>query len=585
MKFQCLRLRYTSAKVVAIIVASLIPLILLTVIFITTNYYSARKRVTSANSQTVEYASVSIFNSLENVQIRLYQLLDTSEVGMVTMLSEPESYAERLYYAKQIQKQLLNISVSSDYVKEIFLVTDTGDIISSTDIAMGDRRKGCTVLWDALLEKGRYLVRDGTVYMLTRIDLDPDQRVTTMVTELDENSIVKVLSKPFDTENSSCQVIISESSYAWSIAADGSSQELWDFAKDMKTDWNGRDIRLNGKNYTVVSASDSLLDMTFTVLIAGNPYVEDLLFVVLIGLTVLLTGVILKIDRELIRRIVAEPVNTLVAALENTEQERYEAIPKTSGQDGDFQYITNRFNALIHKLQQGTITMYEEKMRTQEAELKHMQAQINPHFLYNSLFTISRLSKDGNCQLAGEFSNYLAKYFSYLTRSGSPFGALEDEMNHLEAYIKIMSFRFSNRIRTVIENEVKNTRLQIPKLIIQPLAENAFEHGLKDTLSDGELYIHLFMEGDILTVTVRDNGGNVTKERVEELREEVCAGEESDKCTGLYNVNKRLCLYYGEASGLLFEKNEWDGLTVTIRINLLERENIPGQRTSEKGDI
>lgn len=583
MKLQCLR--YTSAKVVAIIVASLIPLILLTVIIITTNYYSARKRVTSANSQTMDYVSVGIFSSLENVQIRLCQLLDTSDVGMVTMLSEPESYAERLYYAKQIQRQLKNISVSSDYVKEIFLVTDTGDIISTSDITMGDKHKGCTMLGDALLEEGRYLIRDEMVYMLVRINLDPDQRATTMVTELDKDSIIKDLSKPFNTENSTCHVILSESSYDWNVVASGSSQELLDFAKDMKTDWNGRDIRMNGKNYTVASASDSLLDMTFTVLIAGNPYVKDLLFVFLIGLTVLLTGIILKIDRELIRRIVAEPVNTLVAALENTEREKYETIPKTSEQNGDFQYITNRFNALIDKLQQGTITMYEEKMRTQEAELKHMQSQINPHFLYNSLFTISRLSRDGNCQLAGEFSNYLAKYFSYLTRSGSPFGALEDEINHLETYIKIMGIRFSNRIRTVIENEVNNTELQIPKLIIQPLAENAFEHGLKDTLSDGELYIHLFMEKDIFTVIVRDNGGNITKERVEELKEEVCAGDGSNKCTGLYNVNKRLRLYYGEESGLLLEKNEWDGLTVTIRINLLGREYIPGRKTSEKGDI
>ena len=158
-------------------------------------------------------------------------------------------------------------------------------------------------------------------------------------------------------------------------------------------------------------------------------------------------------------------------------------------------------------------------------------------------------------------------------------------MNHLDVYIKIMSIRFSNRIRTVIENEVTSTGIQIPKLIIQPLAENAFEHGLKDTLSDGELYIHLFQEENILTVTVADNGGNVTEERVDELKKDVLSGDGLDKCTGLYNVNKRLCLYYGEESGLLFEKNEWDGLTVTIRINLMGREHMPGRKTAEKGDI
>lgn len=237
-------------------------------------------------------------------------------------------------------------------------------------------------------------------------------------------------------------------------------------------------------------------------------------------------------------------------------------------QDADFKYITERFNTLIDKLQQKTAQMYEERMRTQEAELKHMQAQINPHFLYNSLFMISRLAKDGDCLLAGEFSNYLAKYFRYLTRSGSSFTTLEEEMDHLDTYIKIMSLRFYNRISTFVDNKSRDKGILIPKLIIQPLVENAFEHGLKDTLCDGEIHVHVEQDGNLITISVEDNGGNVTDEQLEEIQKYVYSEKETNRCTGLYNVNKRLRIFYGKDNGLIFEKNESDGLRVIIRIHI-----------------
>lgn len=584
MRLKHMRFGNTYAKVVAIIIASLIPFFLLTCVFITTDYYNSQKNVASANGQTMVYASAEIFSNLENLQIRLIQLLDTSEVGFFMVLSQPVDYAQRLYYAKQIQNQLMNIEVSSDYVKSILLVTDTGDIVSSSNITIGTDLEEESILAKALLADSGYFIYDGQLYMFTKVIFSPGKPATTIVTEMDKAGIIADIAKPFSSGNSICHVILLDGSYEWSAVADDSSKELQSIAESLKADFTDTDIKIEGKKYTIVSATDDFLNLRFMALVAGNPYVGNTSSVLLTVFTVLIAVIIIRMDQKLIKRIVAEPVNTLVTALENAEKEKYEIIPDATVQDEDFQYITERFNALIDKLQQSAAQMYEEKMRTREAELKHMQAQINPHFLYNSLFMISRLSKDGDNLLAGEFSNYLAKYFRYLTRSGSSLTTLEEEMNHLNIYIKIMSLRFYNRISTFIDNNVKNAGIMIPKLIIQPLAENAFEHGLKDTLYDGEIHIRLVQERNLLIVSVEDNGGNVTDEDLEEIRKYVYSGNETNKCTGLYNVNKRLRIYYGEDSGLIFEKNEWDGLKVIIRMDISSQEYMLNLSQSEKGD-
>lgn len=568
MSLKQIRIGYTYAKVIAIIIASLIPFFLLSCIFITTNYSFSKHSIASANQQTMVYASSEIFNNLEDLQIRLIQLLDTSEVGFFTMLSPSTDYAQRLYYAKQIQKQMLNIEISSDYIKEILLVTDTGDVISSSDISLGAGLEEGSVLEKALYTGSGYYLHDDILYMFTKMYFEPNEPVTTVITEIDTDNIIDDLAKAFRTENSICHVILSDSSYEWTMVANYSSPELLAFAESFRVNPEDTNVRLEGKNYSVVSTTNTSLNLSFIALIARNSYEEEISFVLFSALTLGIAIVIIRIDQKLIKRIVAEPVNTLVAALEKAEIENYEMIPQELLQDADFKYITERFNTLIDKLQQKTAQMYEERMRTQEAELKHMQAQINPHFLYNSLFMISRLAKDGDCLLAGEFSNYLAKYFRYLTRSGSSFTTLEEEMDHLDTYIKIMSLRFYNRISTFVDNKSRDKGILIPKLIIQPLVENAFEHGLKDTLCDGEIHVHVEQDGNLITISVEDNGGNVTDEYLEEIQKYVYSEKETNRCTGLYNVNKRLRIFYGKDNGLIFEKNESDGLRVIIRIHI-----------------
>lgn len=557
--------RNSYTKLVAIIVLSLTPMFLLSMTFIMAYYKNSQERVVMANDLIAQASFGKVFDSLENLQISGFSLLSSDDVGFLNLLEVTEqSYSERLYYANRVRDKVVDLEVSSDYVKDIALITEQNDILSAHGVILASR-SGMDALYQTAFEaKGNFFCYEGRLYIVVKIVSGLEDPAVVICGELDTQAIFEQISEPVVQYSNGCYLAISDADASWRIVA-GNSDESFQVYLAEPEKARGDVVQIGGKNFTVSRYEDNLQGLSM-VAYMSEPSVNTWLFVALVVFTVAITASIIRIDWKLIKKIVATPVDTLVSAFQNAEQEQYTQIKAQFDYDKDFSYIAEQVNVLIEKLRQSTAREYEQELRTQQAELKHMQAQINPHFLYNSLFTVSRLAKDGNGKLASEFANYLANYFSYLTRSGSGLATLSDEVNHLNTYLQIMHYRFSNRIHIHVQNEVQESNIMIPKLIIQPLAENAFEHGLKDVLADGELNIRIWTEKEKLLVMVEDNGGLVTQEVLQNIRNYVYAGSDDGAHTGLYNVNKRLKLYFGRNSGLLFQRNDEDGLRVTAVI-------------------
>lgn len=559
------RFRNSYAKLIAIIVLSLIPMFLISMTFIMAYYKNSQERVVTANDLIAQASFGKVFDSLENLQIGGFSLLSSDDVGFLNLLEATEqSYSERLYYANRVRDKMIDLEVSSDYVKEITLITEQNDILSTHGVILVSRSGMDSLYQTAFEAKGNFFCYEGQLYIVIKIVSGLENPAVVILGELDTQAIFEQISEPAAQHSNGCYLVISDTNTSWRIVTGNSDESFQAYlAKPEKSTRNV--VQIGGKNFTVSRYEDRLQGLSMVAYMSESS-VNAWLFMALSVLTIAITASIIRIDWKLIKKIVATPVDTLVSAFQNAEQGQYAQIKAQFDYDKDFAYIAEQVNVLIEKLQQSTAREYEQELRTQQAELKHMQAQINPHFLYNSLFTVSRLAKDGNGKLASEFANYLAKYFSYLTRSGSGLATLSDEVNHLNTYLQIMRYRFSNRIHIHVQNEVQESNIMIPKLIIQPLAENAFEHGLKDVLADGELNIRIWTEKEKLLVTVEDNGGLVTQDVLQNIRNYVYAGSNDGAHTGLYNVNKRLKLCFGSNSGLLFQRNDEDGLRVTAVI-------------------
>lgn len=240
--------------------------------------------------------------------------------------------------------------------------------------------------------------------------------------------------------------------------------------------------------------------------------------------------------------------------------------------EGDFLLLERSVDVLIHRVHSLMEQTYEAQVLEREAQLRALQAQINPHFLYNTLDTINWMAIGHNMHDISQMIDALAKYFRLSLNKGRDMMTVADELTLAQVYLDIQKSRFLNTFDYRIETDPKVMSCIVPKLTLQPLVENALLHGIRKMKSkQGMIRIAASRQEDYLVLSVTDDGIGMEEERarlllVEPLRETHTEGVGSSY--GIYNVNERIKLYAGESSGLSICSSPGQGTTVTIRIKL-----------------
>ncbi|TYP78955.1 sensor histidine kinase [Paenibacillus methanolicus] len=273
-----------------------------------------------------------------------------------------------------------------------------------------------------------------------------------------------------------------------------------------------------------------------------------------------------------VHRMIHRPLSKLVKAFRMIESGSL-GIRIASKSRDEFHYVFNGFNRMADTLRQSIEENYGQRMALQHAELKQLQSQINPHFLYNGFFNIYMMSKVGDAEGAAELSQKLGSYYQYITRNGSDEVPFAQEYRHALDYCEIQGIRFSNRIFCEFELSPDiPLSIAVPRLIVQPVVENAFEHAFEDGTEDGAVYIDADYCQGRLRVTVEDNGKLLTEEAMESLRAKLANDAACQEQTGLMNVNKRLRLKYAPGSGLFVSRSAHGGLRVDLIMIVKEEE-------------
>ena len=236
----------------------------------------------------------------------------------------------------------------------------------------------------------------------------------------------------------------------------------------------------------------------------------------------------------------------------------------------EFAYIYEGFNHMTKKMKILIKDIFVQKDLKQRAELKQLQAQINPHFLYNNFFILSRRIKRGDLEGAEELSKYLGNYFQYLTRNKEDCVPLSFEIKHARSYTNIQAIRFAGRLKVMFDElPMKYENLIVPRLILQPIIENAFEHGLEDKEENGLFKISYEIKESYLFILIEDNGDGFTKEKLEDM-EKMLSDEKEGEITGIININKRLKAFLGHESGLEISQSDIGGVGVKIKLPITE---------------
>ena len=214
----------------------------------------------------------------------------------------------------------------------------------------------------------------------------------------------------------------------------------------------------------------------------------------------------------------------------------------------------------------------QEQDRLRRMELALVQAQINPHFLYNTLDAIVWLVETGKNEKAVEMVSSLSTYFRSFLSNGKDIVSLREEALHVRSYLEIQQVRYSDILRFEIDMDPRLDECRIPKLTLQPLAENALYHGIKAKRGGGVITISSRPAGDWAVVTVRDTGSGMSEEKLRQLRKSM----ESDEGQGfgLQASFKRLELMYGETLDFQIDSKEGDGTVVIIRFPAHKEEEI-----------
>ena len=268
------------------------------------------------------------------------------------------------------------------------------------------------------------------------------------------------------------------------------------------------------------------------------------------------------------KRAIHKPIQLLLEAFEKVKKgDMKEHI--SHDKNDEFRYLYEGFNDMEDKLSELIQEVYVQKNLVQKAQLTQLQAQINPHFLYNSFFTLSRCIKIGAYEDAELFTKHLGNYFRFLTRNAADDTTLKQEVSHAESYAAIQGMRFEGRLEIQFGKlPVKFEGQMVPRLILQPLLENAFEHGLENRAEDGILRVSFLDKGKKLEICVEDNGEDVTEETIQKMSRKLVSGEAKtiEEVTGITNIHKRLEYYFKGKGGLSVARSNLGGAAVTISI-------------------
>ncbi|WP_339325169.1 histidine kinase [Paenibacillus sp. FSL W8-0194] len=556
-------------------VVVILPIILLGVYLYNWSYKNASEEISrNALAQLSSYLE-GLNREIEWLEIQQFDILQESELHKIAITWEKMDSAEKRSSVNYLLHRLTSIKNSSPYIKDIYVHIHSIDkTISASNAVRALDRQRYEEIRSIGERSGSRLVRQGDSLQLTaskyggKNDEDPLYLVQI---ELD-NDKLKDSMGPLGAYPESGSILIAEAA-GFTLSSTGTPQGLpeeWiQAAKDlddstMLLDIGGREYHFN------IAHSDKLGLSLVSYLPEGTvrrPLIKFNLWAWVFAVTSVFAIVVYAFSTY---RYVHRPLLSLVQSFRRMEGGTLD-IPIRHEQKDEFGYLYDRFNQMLVKLQTLIDQDFKQKLMMQKAELKQLQSQIKPHFLYNSFFILNSLAKTGDTDRIELFTIMLGEYYRFIARNGEDHVTLSEEIKHARMYTEIQQLRFSRRIRVQFDELPEAMRrIKVPRLIVQPMIENAYEHSLENMPNEGFLRVTFEHTDAECLIKVEDNGDSIDDAGLEALQHRVSGPAESHEMTGIMNIHRRILLTYGEGSGLFLSRSKLGGLEAAIRIKFRE---------------
>jgi len=547
----------------------LTPLFLIILAFVNNGKDDLKNKI----SESILNSNTNVLRLLEIESERILRLLpefvlDKDLLILAANGNELDDY-EKVEKIQAIQRRLKLVRQSSPFISEVktYIPSINRTILSSqylTSIHVPEykamtslnSREGSLVSWD------------GRLWIRFRYGGDLNNRpLFVQSVELSLPALRNLLSDTPQSTGMSTELV---GFFGGDFVSTGNNPDRTQWLKDHLQQWQATEgiehVNYHNERYMLAYRLSPSLGMYMVTLIPESSLLGELRkYEIHLWILIAVSLILIVLFSYSIYRIIHKPLKKLVITFKRTKNGHLLPIEVPRRND-EFAYLYQGYNDMVGRLDELISEVYHQKIISQRHELKRLQSQINPHFLYNCLFVLNQLILSGDMETAYRFSLSVGQYFQLMTRDGADEIPLETEITHSQTYVDIQKICFTDRVDVTFPEQVSFSQsLIVPRLIVQPVIENAYKYAFSHKHSGGKLLIRVNEDETFITIHVEDNGDMLTDDDIAQLQERVqrTPGANED-ISGLNNVHRRIQLKFGQDSGITLSRSSLGGLWVRI---------------------
>lgn len=504
---------------------------------------------------------------LRNVNQMLIALNNDSDMPAVYLHQNDGFSYDFVKLANSIRSKMKIVNYSSEYVTDVFLLLPQSKLKFSVNEGVTTiKTMDETILrrhMNHADEIVSYIANDTITFSSAVTDENNKNALYILGTQLSQGRIIETMNRVDDNQKFKVFLIDEETKKR---IGDETSETL---DRNIYEQLDGEEtsrIHVEGKAYLVQRSTDR--NFTLVSYIAEKDVLSpvSVIWKWYFGITISMVLFAILYSWFTYNQI-HKPLHKLVKMMREVEIGNLNSSLPVSQKD-EFGFVYKQFNKMVVQLRSLIGEVFESKIQRQQAELKQLQSQINPHFLFNCFYIGYRMAKSGEMEQVAKLCKYLGDYFRFVTQQGSREVPLSEEIKYTKTYLEIQKMRFSNRLEFHIDIQPDLLKLQVPGLLLQPLVENALLHGIERVDRPGYLKVACFREEGFLRIDVKDNGKGMETERWLKLMNRLDKQSNGSEHVGLWNINWRLQHLYGDDSGLTLTNEAPEGFMASIRIPL-----------------
>lgn len=528
--------------------------------------------------KVLNFATKSIEDELKQIEKYSYNII-TDQVLQDTLekLKNSLSVYERGVIGKELTDRLWEWRFERN-ISSVNLIDYNGNQYAGGDLIPKELALGIV---------GQVAQEEGSMVFLEPVDDDPSiigarairkvrelslAPLGTLMIRVDTGKLIQQLT--FDAlENHEYLMISSGERMVYSSFPD---LEMSAVVADYKANGDYRVVKLNGKNYFVIYNKSPFTNWLYTNILPYDHIFKQVIqmrkMVLLIFCALFLFALVISLWMA---GNLTKPIHQLITQMKLVESGEFEesvAQEPDAERNDEIGTLQRSFMIMVQKINTLIQENFKKQILIKDAQLRALQAQINPHFLYNALESINWRAKINQQKDISQMIEALGNLLHNAMSDRQHLVTVKEELNLIQDYIHIQKVRFGARLNFTIELDERWEQLLIPKLALQPLVENAINHGLEKMIEPCAIRVSATESGSFLLLKVEDNGPGIPPAILQKFKKQ--AIEPHNLGIGLKNIDERLKLIYGQAYGITIASQEGEGTMVIVKIPKEKVKNV-----------